>query len=264
MISVCGCELFNSTGQLGGQGLPPLQAAPDAIQLEVILVERPVGDRLIGDALWKDVNEILDIHPEAQHDLQRNGFRIGVIGSHPPEALETLLGLKSNFGGKQLKDDEKKVQGNRFFVRSGWTTEINVSRDLVPECELTQFASHKSEKGETKRYKLASFWYQMTATRDPSGWIRLDFVPEIRYGERQMRPDPADDRWELTARQRSERLHSLKFSMMLNIGDIAIVTGRDHLVGTVGYRFFLGPDGDDDHQRLLLVRFAHMGNESSQ
>ena len=38
--------------------LPPIQAVPDAIQLEVFFIERPQEDPLLSTGIWKDVDQI--------------------------------------------------------------------------------------------------------------------------------------------------------------------------------------------------------------
>ena len=264
LFSFPGCEIFRDRPGLfrtANYKLPPLQAAPDAIQLEIVYAERPVGDRLLGEALWKDVDQILNLEPEAQRDLERNGFRIGVAGSHPPEALQTLLELKSDFSDVPESDlaAAKKLRGNRVFVRPGTPTEIQVS-PIYPACDLTLYRSHKSETGEAKQYPNARCLYRVSAHRVQEGWARLEFVPEIQYGNAAMRPNPGPQDWELVNSQQVEKLHAQRFNVMLNVGEMALVTARDNLPGTVGHRFFVGPDGADDVQRLLLVRLVHIGN----
>src|SRR4051812_44769123 len=97
-LCLAGCELFKEpAAKLASveAGLPNIQVPPDSMQLEVLFVERPVGDRLLGDALWKDVDTLLNMEPQEQRDLARNGFLVGMAGAHPPTALQQLLEMRA-------------------------------------------------------------------------------------------------------------------------------------------------------------------------
>ncbi|HVW01083.1 MAG TPA: hypothetical protein VHB77_12110 [Planctomycetaceae bacterium] len=261
-LPLLGCQLFHSSDKLhtAEKRLPPLQPAPDALELEILFVERPVGDRLLGEPLWHDVDQILSlVDPPTQLDLERNGFRVGVVGSHPPAALQSMLQLKSDWKSTGTVDEEAPLSGNRLFIRSGMTSEVQVS-PVYPECEITHYASHQSRQGESKTYSQARCQLRVSATRTQEGWARLDFLPEIQHGDERPRPTAGANEWEMIASQQSERLHKLAFSVMLNVGEMALVTARDE-EGTLGQRFFIGPPGNDGVQRMLIVRLAHVGKK---
>jgi hypothetical protein len=258
---LAGCELFPSSVSVlrtAKKELPALQPAADAIQLEVVFVERPVGDRLLGNELWQYVDQIVNLEPEAQRDLERNGFRIGVAASVPPPALQTMLGLKSGFNVEHESSESQQLSGKKFFLQSGSTASVQVS-DVYPACEFTLYPTYMSKAGETRSYESAQCVYQITAHREQEGWARLEFIPEIQHGTSRMRPVPGPDDWRLLASQQIDRLYGQRFSVRLNIGEMAIVTARENLPGTAGRRFFIGPEETDNVQRLLIVRLASMG-----
>jgi hypothetical protein len=261
-LPLLGCQLFHSSEKIhtAEKRLPPLRPAPDALELEILFVERPVGDRLMGEALWNDVDQMLpEVDPLVQRDLERNGFRIGIVGSHPPAALQSLLQLNSDWKTSGAVDEQAPLSGNRLFIRSGMTSEVQVS-PVYPDCEITHFASYQSRRGETKTYHQARCLLRVSATRTQEGWAKLDFLPEIQHGDERPRPTAGANEWEMIASQQSERLHSQAFSVMLNVGEMALVTGRDD-EGTLGQRFFMGPAEQDGVQRMLIIRLAHVGNK---
>jgi hypothetical protein len=268
-LSLAGCEIFrNKPAEVTklDSGLPKMTAPTDALQLEVLFVERPAGDRLLGDALWNEVDTMLNLEPEEQRDLVKNGFQIGVAASHPPAALQQLLDLRAKPKAGEIttpQDVASRLQGSRIFVRPGSETQIQLNDTAYTEFTFNEFASHNSVQSELKKYADAKCLYRVTAHREQPGWARLEFVPEIQHGLDLMRPQPGADSWELTAQSNVERLYKHRFTIVLNTGEMALVTGRSDASGTIGHRFFTGPVGQDGLQRMLIVRLAQAGSADS-
>lgn len=264
-LSLSGCELFRSKPvdvTKTEVGLPNIPIPSDAVQLEVLFVERPVGDRLLGDALWNEVDTMLNLEPEEQRDLIKNGFQIGVAASHPPAALQQLLDLRAKPKAGEVttpQETTNRLQGSRIFVRAGSETQIQLNDAPYSEFNFNVFASHNAVVSESKKYADAKCLYRVTVHREQPGWVRLEFVPEIHHGLDLMRPQPGSDSWELTAQPNIERLYKHRFTIVLNTGEMALVTGRSEASGTIGHRFFTGPVGQDGLQRMLIVRLAQAG-----
>lgn len=267
-LLLSGCEVFksNPTRPIQSEvGLPRMTIPSDALQLEVLFIERPVGDKLLGDVLWNEVDTILNLEPEEQRDLVKNGFQIGVAAAHPPAALQQLLELRAKPKEGELtaiEDQASRLQGNRCFLRPGGDTEIQLNDVPYDEFAFDLFSSHNATHGETKKFADAKCFYRVTAHREQPGWARLEFVPEIHHGLDLLRPQAGSENWELTAQQNVERLFQHRFTVMLNTGDMALVTGRTDATGTMGHRFFTGPAGRDGLQRMLIVRLAAAGSSN--
>jgi hypothetical protein len=263
-LNLAGCELFSqSSAKLANveAGLPSLPIPPDSMQLEILFVERPVGDRLMGDPLWKEVDTNLNMEPEEQRDLARNGFLIGVAGAHPPAALQQLLEMRAKPKEGEIAtgpETDGRLQGNRFFLQSGAETQIQLNDVPHEELQFNLFATHAARDPSAKTYKGARCIYRVTVKREQRGWARLDFVPEIHYGMDVLRPAAGADNWELKSQQNIEKLYAQRFTVILNTGDMVLVTGRSDLTGTAGHRFFTGPEGQDGIQRMLIVRLSQM------
>jgi hypothetical protein len=63
---------------------------PDVVQIDVAVLERPVGDLYINQGLWAFADEQV-VALESKAVLEDNGFRIGQIGGITPAELQTLL-----------------------------------------------------------------------------------------------------------------------------------------------------------------------------
>ena len=96
LLGLCalgGCSLFP-----GGSGvksvdlrrpsLPPIQTSHDAVQLEVFFVDRPADDPLLGQTLWREVDQIAVFTR-----LQRQRRRVETVMSRERQSgAESRLG----------------------------------------------------------------------------------------------------------------------------------------------------------------------------
>ena len=260
-VAICGCSLFESDGSLyekrsgrfTGQagGLPPIPTARDAVHLEVIFVERPAGDSLLGDALWNEVDQVGTLTPETQLALRKNGFRIGLTGSAPPRALEQLLGLKSGYATADGEQSQNLV-GHRIVLASGAETEVQAG-DVFPRCSVD---IEGSDGIETKEFANARFVFRLKVTREQDGWARLEFLPEIHHGGFQLRPVAGNNGWQLRTTQDIYPLYAQRFTLLLNVGEMVLISADDGKSQSVGRRFFFGRQAN--MQRLLVIRLAGM------
>ena len=153
------------------------------------------------------------------------------------------------------------LSGKRVFVVDGGETEVVVS-DVYPKCGMI-VADAGAAPAQEREYDAARCLFRVRVQRDQEGWARLEFTPVVQYGQELLRPVARDSEWEMVAQRREDRFYPQRFEVLLNIGDMCLITGRTDRHGTPGYRFFLGPDGHDDLQRLFLVRLVHIGRAAA-
>lgn len=279
-LATSGCALFTKPpGELVTKAfkLPSIGIPPDAIQLEVVYVERPLGDARLGDELWRYADEISSVEPEQRSMLKRNGYRAGVVGSNPPQALQCMLGLKHDFAYEPKAEKSKQLVGHRYVLRSGSQQTILAS-PVYPECTLdipqgNETQHHSFENAQCK--------YLVTAVRLQEGWVQLDFVPQVHHGAEQLRRVVGPDGWQFENKQRTETLYPQRFTVRLAVGDMAILTAANDARGRLGELFFRGPaaltppsevaqaEGANNTspltsvQRLLVVRLASTGSNDA-
>jgi hypothetical protein len=274
-LGISGCALFTKPpSQLLNKAfkLPTIGIPPGAIQLEVVYVERPLGDARLGDELWRYADE-LSINPEQRAMLRRNGYRAGVVGSNPPYALQQMLGLKDDFTYEPEAEKSKQWVGHRYILRSGSHQTIDAS-PVYPACSLD---IPQGNQNEHHSFENAQGKYRVTAERLQDGWVQLDFVPQIHHGAEQLRRVVGPEGWQFQNGQSTETLYAQRFNVRLHVGDMAIITAADEARGRLGELFFRGPavltpPGEGDApaegstgsltsvQRLLVVRLAAMGS----
>lgn len=254
-----GCSLFPSgdpvkSVQLHRPSLPPIQTSRDAIQLEVFFVDRPADDPLLGQTLWREVDQIAAIPAETREILHKNGFQIGHSGSSPPQAIQSLLGLVADAGSSD-NISGKPMVGLRKSLPPGIETELQAS-DARARCRvyITDATGEKPYEFDNARCV-----FRMKSARLRDGWIKIDFQPEIHHGELKARHTPTDEGWTYQNRQKIDVRNAQQFSLTMNVGEIAVITATNDQPESMGDLFFRHDDDGGLKQRLLIVRVADCG-----
>jgi len=248
LSALCGCSVFRkSADEESASGRLPLLVAPrDSVQLEILFVDRPQSDLLMGEKLWAKVDQIAGFSSEERSRLRELGWKIGHSSSHPPKALEELM---QSVGTPESMDGDRRVRARRVAIPAGEEIPIEVT-DLLPEVKV-------SLNGKTRTFSEAKAVLRLHVDREQDGWVRLRFVPEIHHGRKLLRPFVTADDWSRRRSQNIVPVYEQQFSMSLNVGELALVTAGDVGGKQVPATFFLtGEDGQ--LRRLLVIRVANM------
>ena len=158
--------------------LPSIVASRDAISLELVFIERQVGDPLLGRALWNDVDQVGVMQPETRARLASNGFRVGHVGPTPPQALQTLLKLTDDaLDLGNPADSSRAMQIRRVTLTSDMETEVHAAPQYA-DCLVRVVGS----TGETeKSFTQALCQFRLKARRLQEGWAQIELTPEILH-----------------------------------------------------------------------------------
>ncbi len=234
--------------------LKPISAPRTAIQVEIVFVERPDGDPLLGDILWKDLDQVGAVDLAIREGLKRNGLRIGIASSSPPRTLQQLLGLATEIPDAD-GDEGKRLVGRRVSLVSGSETEIQAS-PIFDRCAVT---SWNGEASAEKTYENARCVFRLRAHKVQDGWAKLELTPEIHYGENRLRHTATTAGWELKTTQQTEPFYGQKFEVTLNQGEMAVIAESGDQPKSLGRHFFHGNEDGDPVRRVLIVRLADLG-----
>jgi hypothetical protein len=263
LFAVLGCSLFptNQTSTIQSSGrplLPPIQAAPDSIQLEVFLIERPAEDHLLTTGIWKEVDQLGALNSDTREILRENGFRVGNVSSNPPPSVQKLLGMAAEIPADSA-ENARPILGRRQFLAPGVETEIPTG--IVHQ--NSEFHLHEGSQSKTVTYENVRGVLRMKANRLQEGWIRVDFQPEIHHGDQQVRHSAAADGLELRLSQKIDVRYAQRFSLKMNVGELALITSMSDNEGTLGEGFFCHEDRGLKKQRVLIVRIVDSGQQAS-
>lgn len=255
-----GCALFPPVSSVvttrKPSFLPPIQTSPDAIQLDVVLLERPADDRLLTTMIWKEVDQIGALTAETRESLRENGFQLGIVGSNPPPSVQRLLGIASEIPFDN-SSSAKPLMGRHQYLPPGMETEIATG----VEHEHCHVQVRDGEQSKTLEFEQANCMLRMKAHRLRDGWVRVDFQPEIHHGDQRLRQTASetDSRWTLRGGQKIDIRSAQKFSLDMNVGELVLVTAVSNDDMSLGDQFFCHEDQGLKKQRVLVVRVVGSG-----
>ncbi len=263
-----GCMLLKPIGDVFGfwppastattQPLPPLQPSREAVQIEFTFLERPVGDPLLGTALWSQIDQVGAVSPNEAESLKQLGLRVGNAGAVPTPALERIL-KESQPDDAQASDTHISVKKETLCIGPGVSPPITTN--TLRKCTLDVPLTVGTKEGTYTNFKSV---LRLTAHRQQDGWARLEFVPEIHSGQERLRPTSASSGlqsiWQPEMAQEVETLLSHRFSTTLHVGEMVIITAdapeNRRLFGTQA--FVRDQPNTGALQRVLLLRLANM------
>jgi hypothetical protein len=190
--------------------------------------------------------------------LAQNGLLVGRAAARPPGPLLKLLGLAPEIAGDPLLEDgaaPQQISGRSHFIRSGTEAEVQIS-DVLEECDITFLESNRTR---TEHFEQTRCLFRVKPVRLQDGWVRVEFTPEIHYGEMRLRPRPTELGWANFGGQNVEKCYPQEFAVTLNIGESAVVTALVDADATLGEAFFHREQNGEPRQRVLVVRLADMG-----
>ena len=247
-----GCAMFTNEAVVRSTDsllLPPVKAPPEAVQLELVYVERPVSDPLLGRSLWTELDQMAGIPHETRLNLLENGFRVAMCGSQPPPQLAELL----KAGLQQEYDDPAGFWSNRRIVmRDGATTDVmcshepaawdvDVVRDGVPD---------------PKRYERALGFLRVDVSSVQDGWVEVQVCPEVHFGASKLRHEAAETGWRLKDGQNIEAVPGTAFRVHMNLNEMLVLSAAEGVPKRVGNRFFRRDDDGRLMQRVVVLRAA--------
>jgi hypothetical protein len=240
----------------GGQAMQtiarmdPLRAfhstpAPDTVQLDVALVECPVGDGFINRDLWLVTDEQV-IGLEHRATLEENGFRVGEVIGLPPTELRTLL-----------KSERSCVNPRRRLLAIGAAAPLQLG-PVQAEC---RFQVHRSGGSVPVALQQAECSLMVVPTATPDGRIRLHFTPKVEHGELlpQFRAAPDRSGWEMKIQRQSETYTDLSWDVVLASNEFLVIGAWLDQPGTLGHQAFVDTEGIAPVQRLLVIRTGRSG-----
>lgn len=251
MLAGCaGPDTVHSTSWIHPAAQAPV-LGKDIVQIDVALLELPVGDPFINHELWNNTDEqIVDLDHKAGVD--DNGFRIGQIVGMTPGQLQCLLTSKRSC-----------INPRRRLLPSG----REASQLLGPA--LTHVSYQVKENGQTTIESLdqAQFLLEVVPALGKDGRICLTITPKAQHGESLPDLKPAADGsdWTYQITKQCKSYPALTWKVTLTPNDLLVVGGNIDQPNSLGYRAFIQEEpGQDGVQRLLVIRTMTAGNEPDE
>lgn len=262
--STSGCTLFPEWSESESAfrsslkpGLAPIRPQANAIQLEILLVDRWADDPVLVRKLWDEVGRLACLNGNERSRLQQNGIWVGHVGASPPPSIQALLEAPGQESGKSTAG---RVSGRFLGIPSGQDSEILLG-DLQ---ESMTFTLQDGDKSEERTFPQARAVLRVRPDRLQEGWARFTFMPEVHHGDARLRPAATTDGWAYQAGQMHQVLHQLEFTLDLNVGEIAVITSGGKEADSVGKAAFQYLDDGRARQRVLLIRLVDLGQSGNE
>jgi hypothetical protein len=226
---------------------PAGPTGPDVVQMDLALIERPVGDAYLNHDLWVSADEqVVALDNKAL--LEDNGFRIGQIGGITPVGLQTLL-----------TSERSCANPRRIRTQAGRPSKLVLGPELA-EC---RFRIERDGELVPVTLEKAQCTLEVVPSLTADGRTRLRFVPQIFHGETTLLPRPTTDLsgWILKEERPTERYAALAWEVTLAPNEYVLIGGRYDRPETLGQQCFLRADEPTPVQRLLVIRTSRPGKE---
>ncbi len=239
LLTGCASEPVRSTAWLDRfrHGAGP--AGSDVIQLDITLLERPLGDKYLNTELWESVDETIAL--ESKEALANNGFRTGQTGGITPPGLQELL------SSPRSCPHPRRVQ-----CHAG----KSLTLDLGPERAVLRLQLQRDGAETPVTLEEAQCTLEVIPTLAADGRIRLHFEPQVQHGRVNLLPQPSADHtgWVLKSDRPTERYPAMSWEVTLAANEYVVVGGRLDLPQSLGHQSFLCRDERVPVQRLLVIR----------
>jgi hypothetical protein len=230
------------------RGRPPFAGppAPNVVQMEMALLECPVGDVYINRDLWTLADEQI-IPPEQKAALEDNGFRVGQVGGIIPAELQALLTSERN-----------NANPRRRQVMVGHPAAF----DLGPKLPTLHFTL--MQEGRPVEVELAGAMCQLVVepSRTPDGKAKLHFTPQVEHGDPVRTIQASPEGFHLEVESPHKSYSFLSWDAILEANQYLVIGARFEQRQSLGFASFVQTDETNPVQRLLVIRTNHSGSSA--
>ncbi len=211
--------------------------------------------------------------------LAANGFRVGVIGSYMPAALDTVLCAEAKAAPEEIAAGspaqsveeqgllvpkpvdllhEPKVRRSLWQSRPGHPCVIVTAgeRARIPQVAVLLRGEDGHVTGRNYERVLGSL--SMKALPEHDGRVRVEIIPQLEHGDPRSRFVAADGMIKPDYRPETVLFKDLEIDATLSPGQTLILGTRASKPGSLGSHFFTEQGSEAClEQKLLLVRVVH-------
>jgi hypothetical protein len=257
-VLLCGCfgQETMHTSWLERFHMMQGPTGPDVVQMDVALIERPLGDSYLDRELWAVADEQV-LALDQKNLLEDNGFQIGSVGGITPPGLQALL-----------LSEKSCANPRRITLRAGQSYDLLLG-PVLPVC---RFRMPQDGELTDVRLEQAQCLLAVVPTLTSDGRTTLRFTPQVRHGETRLLPRPKADLsgWLLQPQQQMEDYAHLSWEVTLAPNEYVVIGGRPEKGDsaappsgagrpqTLGGRCFLRPEETPPVRRLLVIRTGRM------
>jgi hypothetical protein len=260
-----GCRNWNEP--VGAKSpLRPAQMSTNACALDILTVHYPQSDAEVNDQMWREIDE-QHFSTDVRKRLADNGFRIGIVGSHPPMKLSELLEMKGRPLSSGTTDQLKPVDfQNESRVYTSHKQLPATGRSVVvcsPVYDEVPILLRDANGVSGQTYNQAQGVFTIQATPESDGRVRVRLTPVLQHGQPKSQPMfESGGMARIEIRQARRQFDDLSVEATLCAGEMVVIGSLPSLPGSLGQRFFARATDGNHEQKLLVIRLSQTQNES--
>jgi hypothetical protein len=255
-----GCALYTpAVNPETGQILQPTQMPPGSMALEVVSVCLPPDNPQLASRVWDEVDE-QNFPVEVRRQLEKNGFRAGVLAGQIPPALSQLLDFKGkpSPGGAVQHVNIADLANPPHVSTEHMQTHAGQRYEIATSSVLDKMPILASEAGELHglTYEQAQGIFDLHVTPQPDGRVELELIPEVHHGQTRQHWVGDQSIFRLETGRPKRAFDDLKLTATLGPGAMLLLSSLPNRQGSLGHYFFLESNNRDDRfdQKLILIR----------
>jgi hypothetical protein len=253
-----GCSLLSVDPQqpdAAPKGLAKV-LADDRIAVEVFFVHVPAADQPQIDDAWREVDEQA-LPATLRQNLGQHGFRVGVVGSQLPSAIDEILRTQgSTATASQAQADISEAQPivsrQELRLRPGKRGEIVPS----PVHEKLTVMTWKDGELTGRTYESVQGKFRVQCQPQGDGRVRVELTPELHHGKPKRQWIGDDGVWRLDTGQERILFEELRISALLSPSQYLLIAARDQPLRSLGRDFLSSANSGKPVQKLLVLRLV--------
>ena len=225
-LLVAGCSIWGDLEEQSSSFLlPPVQSSQDSVTIEIFSTWFPCDDNQLNLHLWKEIDEQQLPSPERQ-ELNKNGFRVGVVGKNLPTSLARLLEVNHNTpvaeGSPRVVKSEValKIRRQLLHIPRNTRAEI-VASDIHRHLPILLYEDGRV-RGNSFNNAQCILALKPSLHRD--GGIELEVVPELHHGSPRRTYNGTDGMFLVEISKPKQIFENLRFQSALSSGQMLILS----------------------------------------
>lgn len=267
VTALVGCTLTQSELRKGAALLPTMSTmtgqpiGPKQCALKMAIVDRPVGDAVLGASLW-DLADDQAVDEGARQALAANGLRVGVVTGGLPAAVQAIFD----------EPPPRQISPATVVLPDGDSTLVNLETHRDELSLLMALQERSTVAG--KRYSDVNGFLRLTAHQEGEDTVVLRIMPELHHGPVQQGwgvasgggGSNAPQQYVVHNGQKEETFRELLAGLKLRPGQVAIISARTDRKGSLGHFLFTTAEANSDRltQKTLFVWASRYDMESSR
>ena len=240
--------------------LKAAETRPESVTLEIFQIRLPAEDQEFSDDLWSTVDE-QRISVETRRGLNRNGFRVGVLGGALPDSIAAQFPGESDPNGSntisQITDESAAPRVTRRLLQLSRNDQASIQASELRSHVNVLFNGEEGLQGEA--YDEVQAAYNLAAELDRGQQATLKLTPELQHGQLRNRYAGSDQGIFLVTPSRERQvLDELSTKVSLAPGEMLAIGCLPESQSSLGWVFHGVDRAGPAEQKLVLIRLLEV------